>query len=146
MKIIRYVVAPVLTAGTLAANFVTTPAVAVTRPIPIPARFGTATTPGTHVTVVMHEGMPSWVFGVVAGTYSRAARCGRRAFAVAEQQARTEHYCANCDAQVGCIAAAGRPIRDEVDHAAGTARSRPVVQAEPIQDVAGPPADDQPAA
>jgi len=66
MKIIRYVVGPVLTAGTLAANFVTTPAVAVTRPIPIPARFGTATTPGTHVTVVMHEGMPSWVFGVVA--------------------------------------------------------------------------------
>lgn len=66
MKIIRYVVAPVLTAGTLAANFVTTPAVAVTRPIPIPARFGTATTPGTHVTVVMHEGVPWWVFGVVA--------------------------------------------------------------------------------
>ena|SRR5262249_41970615 len=66
MKIIRYVVAPVLTAGTLAANFVTTPAVAVTRPIPIPARFATATTPGTHVTVVMREGVPWWVFGVVA--------------------------------------------------------------------------------
>ena len=68
MKRTRLIVTAVLSAGAVAANYLTSAAIAAARPIPIPARFGRTATPPP--TIITHSGSPWWVFVIVAAMAS----------------------------------------------------------------------------